>query len=129
MRAFKVAAAPLPFVLTVILVTAACTFSGKSKAIETTGGNPAKGREKAVLYGCPACHDIPGIDIVKGQVGPALKHMKTQSFLAGQLANTSENMTRWIKDPQGIKPHNAMPNTGITEGDARDITAYLYSIE
>jgi len=31
-----------------------------------------------------------------------------------------------LRSPQSVIPGNAMPNTGLTEEDARDIAAYLY---
>jgi cytochrome c1 len=117
------------FVVGTMLLATGCAARSESAVTQAAGGNPVRGKEKAVSYGCPACHDIAGIDIVKGQVGPPLKHIRTQSFLAGELPNTADNLTRWIEDPQTIKPHNAMPNTGVTDEDARDIAAYLYSTE
>jgi cytochrome c1 len=38
-------------------------------------------------------------------------------------------MALWIQDPQLILPGNAMPTMGISEKDARDITAFLYSLK
>jgi cytochrome c len=127
MLAFKLFGAAC--VLGSTILVSGCAARSESAVTQTTGGNPIIGKEKVVFYGCPACHDIPGIDVVKGQVGPPLKHVRTQTFLAGQLPNTAENLTRWIQYPQAIKPHNAMPNTGVTDSDARDIAAYLVSTE
>jgi cytochrome c1 len=36
-------------------------------------------------------------------------------------------MERWIRDPQHVSPGTAMPDLGVGEGDARDITAFLYT--
>jgi cytochrome c2 len=33
---------------------------------------------------------------------------------------------RWIVDPKQFSQKTAMPVTGIKEGEARDIAAYLY---
>ena len=35
---------------------------------------------------------------------------------------------RWIKHPQQIDPKNVMPDMGVNDQDARDITAYLYTL-
>jgi cytochrome c1 len=37
-------------------------------------------------------------------------------------------MVRWLKDPQSIVPGNVMPNTGLSDKDARDVAAYLYTL-
>jgi cytochrome c2 len=44
------------------------------------------------------------------------------------LRNTPSNLTRWLRDPQGVVPGNAMPDMGITEDQARDMAAYLYTL-
>jgi cytochrome c1 len=49
-------------------------------------------------------------------------------LIAGQIANTPEMMTRWIRNPQHVDPLTAMPNLGVTERDARDIAAYLATL-
>ena len=48
-------------------------------------------------------------------------------FLAGELPNDPENAVRWIMDPRKIQPDTLMPDLGVTEGEARDIAAYLYT--
>jgi cytochrome c1 len=37
-------------------------------------------------------------------------------------------MMRWIQHPQGIEPGTAMPNMNVSDSDARDITAFLYTL-
>jgi hypothetical protein len=36
-------------------------------------------------------------------------------------------MEKWIRDPQHVAPGTAMPDLRVGEGDARDITAFLYT--
>jgi cytochrome c len=43
------------------------------------------------------------------------------------LPNNQDNLIRWIRNPQAIDPDAAMPNMGVSERDARDISAYLLS--
>jgi cytochrome c1 len=38
-------------------------------------------------------------------------------------------MMRWLRDPPGVDPMTAMPNLGLTEPEARDIAAYLYTLD
>jgi cytochrome c len=89
-------------------------------------GDPGRGREAFIAYGCGSCHQVPGIRTATGRVGPRLHDIRNQIYIAGILANEPENMVRWIQDPQGLNPDSAMPNLDVTLQDARDIAAYLY---
>jgi len=92
-----------------------------------TGGNAARGHRAIVRYGCSACHSIPGVSGPDVLVGPRLDHVVRQAYIAGVLANTPDNLIRWIEHPTRVDPLTAMPDLGVTEADARDIAAYLYS--
>lgn len=91
-------------------------------------GHVAAGKAAIGRYGCAACHEIPGIDGARGQVGPSLKGFATRTSVAGVLPNDPASLIRWLRDPQGVIPGNAMPNMGLGEADARDIAAYLYTL-
>ena len=93
-----------------------------------TGGEPERGVQLIGRYGCGACHDIPGVRGASATVGPPLGGIAIRSYLAGQLSNTPENMRRWIQQPQHVERGTAMPDMGVTEEHARDITAYLYTL-
>ena len=92
-------------------------------------GEPEAGKEAIVRYGCGSCHTIPGIDGADAQLAPPLSHFRKRSFIAGQLANTPDNLVRWITDPGGVEPGTAMPDLGVSPQEAEDIAAYLYSID
>ena len=38
------------------------------------------------------------------------------------------HMVKWIQHPQAVDPKNVMPELGITDQEARDISAYLYTL-
>jgi cytochrome c1 len=97
------------------------------EAISKTGGNPDNGPALLVKYGCVNCHKVPGMNAPAGNVGADLSGLADRSFIAGVLANTPENLTHWIIDPQSVDQNSAMPKTGITHGQARDVAAYLYA--
>ena len=78
--------------------------------------------------GCGACHQIPGIENADGLVGPPLNAIGRRIYIAGVERNTPQAMIAWLQDPQAILPGNAMPNMGLSEQDARDIAAYLYTL-
>jgi cytochrome c len=64
-----------------------------------------------------------------GLVGPPLDRIGARIYLGGALTNTPENLIRWIRDPRGVDPRTAMPSLGVGEQDARDIAAYLYTLQ
>lgn len=101
----------------------------RTTAEQITGGHVDAGKVSIQRYGCGACHQIPGISAAEGQVGPSLVAIGTRSVIAGVLVNNPDNLVRWLRHPQGVVPGNGMPDLGITEREARDIAAYLYTIK
>ena len=91
-------------------------------------GDPARGRIIIQQFACTACHRIPGIVGPKSHTGPPLTAMGKRKYIAGILPNSFENLVRWLREPQSVDPHTAMPDTGLTDADARDIAAYLVRI-
>ena len=104
-------------------------FDHSKEAMALTGGDPDEGKKLIQAYGCGSCHVIPGIPGARNTVGPSLAEIGEQSFIAGVLQNTPDNMIRWIQDPQKVDSLSAMPNLGLTEGQARHVAAYLYKIQ
>jgi cytochrome c2 len=98
------------------------------RARELTGGDPDRGRWALRKYGCASCHTIPGVKGAHGLVGPPLTRIASRVYLAGHLPNTPENMIRWVQHPRKVHPPTAMPEMGVTEPEARDIAAYLYTL-
>jgi len=92
-----------------------------------TGGDPDRAPALMLRNGCAGCHTIPGVGAARGSVGPRLSGLADRAFIGGTLPNTPENLVRWIRDSRGINPRTAMPSTGITEPEARDIAAFLYA--
>jgi mono/diheme cytochrome c family protein len=80
-------------------------------------------------YLCVTCHAIPGTVEGKPNVGPPLDSVASRRYLGGVLVNTPDNMVRWLMNPQAIDPRSGMPNLHVREQDARDIAAYLYSLD
>lgn len=92
-----------------------------------TGGDVVRGAATIRAVRCGACHAIPGIRGAHGAVGPPLSDFAQRSYIAGQWPNTPANLVRWLRDPPGLVPATAMPNLRLSEEQARDIAAYLYS--
>lgn len=88
---------------------------------------PDRERGKLALtqFACQSCHHIPGVTGPLTYVGPKLDGLARRGFIAGKLPTTEENLVRWIRAPQQIKPGTAMPQLNVPERDARDMAAYL----
>ncbi|WP_406858408.1 c-type cytochrome [Alsobacter sp. KACC 23698] len=99
----------------------------REQAIALAGADPARGPELFRRYGCGGCHLLRPVPQANGRVGPPLDDVGSRVYLAGVLPNTPENLVRWIYDPRGVSPRSAMPNTGVSEAEAREIAAYLLS--
>ncbi|MGV7210677.1 c-type cytochrome [Oxalobacteraceae bacterium A2-2] len=102
---------------------AACDPAGR----RVPGADAARGRALLASYGCVACHRIQGMAPSGSLVGPPLEHIAGASYVGGVLPNTTEGMVRWIMHPRQASPGTAMPELGVSEGEARDMAAYLYS--
>jgi len=99
----------------------------ESIARAMTGGDPTRAPAMIRRYGCVGCHTIPGIPGGDGKVGASLADLRTRVYIAGVATNTPDNLVQWIVTPQAFSPRTAMPATGISEAEARDVAAYLYA--
>jgi cytochrome c len=120
-----------------ILVAAVTAAVGLAACVSTpqrtpppqvVGGDPHRGAQDIERYGCGGCHVIPGIREADGTVGPPLTDFADRGYIAGELPNNGDNLVRWLMDPQSVEPGTAMPNLGVTEDQARDIAAYLFTL-
>ncbi|MBV8904941.1 MAG: c-type cytochrome [Acidobacteriia bacterium] len=108
----------------------ACSRQGTTTDFgqQLTAGDPKIGEHLIYTYACGSCHVIPGVAEATGTVGPPLQGIGSRIYIGGVLINTPENLFRWISKPQEVYPETAMPDLGVTERQARDIAAYLYTL-
>jgi cytochrome c2 len=102
---------------------------GGDDAPPALGGDLENGRLLLRQFGCGTCHDIPGVAVARGKVGPPLGGIARRVYLGGVLPNTPENMAAFIRAPQQADPRTAMPDLGVGEAHARDMVAYLYTLK
>lgn len=95
---------------------------------QVPGGDVGAGREALAKRGCGACHRIPGVRDAQSLLAPPLDAFSERAFVAGILPNTSENLVAWIVSPRAVDPRTAMPDLGVSEEEARNMAAYLYSL-
>ena len=116
--------------LVVLLVSLLTACSGEVNGVPeprvASEANIAAGRRLIASYGCGSCHSIPGIPGAHAMAAPPLNCFYERSYIAGQLPNTRENLTKWIQNPQLIEPGTAMPDLGVSREEADEIADYLY---
>jgi cytochrome c len=116
----------------VVLAVSLCACSRRGEielGQQATGGDVKTGEHLIYSYGCGSCHVIPGIAEANGRIGPTLRGFGSRYYVAGLLVNTPKNLFRWVSKPQEVDPTTAMPDLGVTEQQARDIAAYLYTLQ
>ena len=99
-----------------------------SKAKQPVPGDADAGVSTITRHACGSCHQIPGVQAANGLVGPPLGGVAARVYLAGHLLNTPDNMILWLRKPQAVFPGNAMPDLGLSDKEARDVAAYLYTL-
>lgn len=92
------------------------------------GADAKRGRLVIERVGCASCHAIPGISWPKGGVGPSLHAFADRSLIAGKLPNGPETLAAFVRNAPALLPDTTMPAMPITEGESRDVAAYLYTL-
>jgi cytochrome c oxidase subunit 2 len=88
----------------------------------------AAGERVFMREACAGCHTIRGTP-AQGQLGPDLTDLGERLTLAsGTLPNTTKDLEHWIRDPQGVKPGNLMPEVHLSNSDRDAVAAYLESL-
>jgi cytochrome c oxidase subunit II len=95
---------------------------------------------KRIFLGAPCitCHAIAGTT-AQGGIGPNLTLVGRRPYIAaGALDNSTENLIRWIRNPQSVKPGAMMPGTThpgggmaptrLSDQEVRAVAAYLTSL-
>jgi cytochrome c len=93
-----------------------------------SGGDPLQGQRLMAQYQCTACHAVPEVPGAAGNAGPPLDLFGRRSYIAGGIPNTQQNLTRWLDNPQAVKPGTAMPDLGVSPDEARHMAAYLQTL-
>lgn len=116
---------------TIIAVVLGIALAGCDAAMPPKvdqSGDPAKGRAVIASVGCGACHEIPGVPGAAGIVGPSLDAFARRPLIAGVHVNEPQVLVSWVRDAPQLSPETAMPAMPITEQEARDVAAYLYTL-
>jgi cytochrome c2 len=120
-----------PVLLVVLLFAAACGGGRLYLEPEPGRGDVARGKELLVLHECYDCHIIPGID---RQPGPGVPTSlaglaRRERIVAKQVENTRDNLEAYLQYPKKTFPRALMPGLGDRPEAARDIAAYLATLD
>jgi cytochrome c oxidase subunit II len=86
------------------------------------------GRDVFQQTACINCHTI-GDTVATGTFGPDLSHLMSRATIgAGAAANTPDNLSAWVRDPQRLKPGCLMPAMQLDEEHVHQIVAYLQTL-
>ncbi|WP_252374309.1 c-type cytochrome [Hydrogenophaga sp. 2FB] len=79
--------------------------------------------------GCVACHTFPDIQWPRGGLGPSLHGFGRQGLIAGKLPNQPGVLMQFVRNAPGLVPGSAMPAITMSDQEARDVTAYLLTLQ
>src|SRR5581483_3643268 len=102
----------------------------RTPALPPSGDLASRGQSLYLSNTCVNCHTIQGTPS-NGRVGPDLTHVGSRSLIgSGVLANTPDNLARWIHNPHDIKPGVLMPDyRTLSNDDVRALAAYLEGLK
>ncbi|MEA2711836.1 MAG: cytochrome c oxidase subunit [Phycisphaerales bacterium] len=87
------------------------------------------GRDIFFAQTCANCHAIGGTNAI-ANAAPDLTHFATRRDLAaGVVPNTRDNLTRWLRKPDQIKPGCKMPNFNFNDAQLDQLVAYLETLQ
>jgi cytochrome c oxidase subunit 2 len=90
-----------------------------------------EGRELFKSLACAGCHTVDGETAGIFPGAPNLTHVASKESIAGGLLRpvNEESLTRWIKDPQVVKPGTAMPDLNLDDDTIFKIVQWLLTLE
>ena len=116
----------MPLSVTFAAALSIWTFPSHADTPDAQGYKQEQGKTLMITKGCSSCHQLTKLPAAKGLVGPPLDNMAAQSYIAGVLPNSRENLTQFLLEPQKFHADTAMPTPDITQQEARRLADYLW---
>lgn len=92
-------------------------------------GDAAKGQQAFMSGACIGCHTISNTN-AQGKSGPNLTHIASRrTFAGGTYELNQDNLTKWLHNPQAMKPGTLMPNLNLPQDQIDALVAYLMSLK
>lgn len=108
--------------------------AGELSAGLPNADNIARGKKLMIDQGCLGCHKYRGRG---GSLGPDITHVGEKTVHDLDFHHLPEGYQRTVEDwmlahfksPAVVVPNTIMPEMDLTDGDARDLTAYMISLK
>ncbi len=120
---------PIPILIAPLLAVLAACADKREQPRDLTGADAAAGLVVIERVGCAACHRIPGVDWPSGTVGGSLYGFADRSMIAGRFPNQPQALAVWVRNAPSMVPATGMTAMPITPAEAREVAAYLYTLE
>ncbi len=79
--------------------------------------------------GCSGCHTVQGTPAA-GAVGPNLTHLMARGYFAGDILPINDNnLRKWLRNPQAVKPGANMRIRKLSEQEITQLVAYLDTLK
>jgi mono/diheme cytochrome c family protein len=88
-------------------------------------GNAASGKAIVESVGCLGCHVVDEKD--RSAAGPRRTFGQPLQSIGSKTSYTW--IYNWVRDPRHYSPETYMPDLRLTDGEAADIAAYLFSLK
>lgn len=106
-----------------------------ANAARPTEATASKGAEVFARAACIGCHTAKGT-AAAGLIGPDLTHVGSRATIAaGTLANSADNLAKWIANSGDFKPGSKMPpmaqahGGALTDEEIKAVAAYLLALK
>lgn len=103
----------------------------RSSGAGLTPGSEQASRGQVVFNreSCSGCHAVRGTPAT-ATIGPDLSNFGEREAIGSlTVPNTPENLSRWITEPEKVKPGNLMPPTALSPDDLAAVVAYLEGLK
>ncbi|MGD9762360.1 MAG: cytochrome C [Candidatus Binatia bacterium] len=91
-------------------------------------GDAQSGARIIARIECGVCHVIPGVRGARGMLGPSLDGFARRAYIAGVVPNRPSVLVQWVRDAPSIAPETLMPELPLSDREAHDVAAYLYTL-
>lgn len=116
-------------ILALLFITFGCDWTSKKPLKKISEEPIERGKELVQSYGCISCHKIPGMVGNPSDIGPTLEDWGNRKYIAGELPNRHEELTRWLMKPHAIDKKTTMPDLGLSQGEASAIASFLATLK
>jgi cytochrome c2 len=116
-------------------IAAYLTASAPPSDDERPMGDAERGKSLAGSRGCFACHEFTGASRAEGaatipnlsqkELGPTIVRAPDLRFVRDRFR--PDALVQWIFDPSSVMKGALMPTLGLSEEDAKDLAAYLWT--